>query len=111
MFGSSGWWNWSITCGCGGPKRRANATNCAASSVWARNDQHLVREERALELGERRVGQRPREVDARGFDAEAGTKQSRAASVLAVDMQSLTPLLQELGPMSLRQQQRDLAAR
>ena len=37
MFGSSGWWNWSITCGSGGPKRRAKATNSRGVSFCPRS--------------------------------------------------------------------------
>ena len=64
MFGSSGWWNWSITCGCGGPMRRAKATNCAARDVLRAQREHLMVVERVLERGEGRIGQRLREVDA-----------------------------------------------
>ncbi len=71
MFGSSGWWNWSITCGCGGPMRRAKATNCAALSDCARNGEHLVRIERALEFGKQRVVERLRQIDAGDLDAKA----------------------------------------
>ena len=71
MFGSSGWWNWSITCGSGGPSRRANATNCAGVSDSAREHQHLAAKECRLELGERGVRHRLREIDVRGLQSEA----------------------------------------
>src|SRR5882672_5415610 len=37
MSAYSGWWNWSTTCGSGGPKRRANPRNCEAVSFCPRN--------------------------------------------------------------------------
>src|SRR6267154_3258702 len=37
MSAYSGWWNWSTTCGSGGPKRRANPRNSRAVSFCPRN--------------------------------------------------------------------------
>src|SRR5258708_9924815 len=36
MSAYSGWWNWSTTCGSGGPKRRANPRNWRALSLCPR---------------------------------------------------------------------------
>ena len=74
MFGSSGWWNWSITCGSGGPKRRANATNCAGVSDWPRSTSTWPRKNASLDLGERIGGERARDVDVVGLQSEARTQ-------------------------------------
>ena len=71
MLESSGWWNWSITWGSGGPNRHANADEFRRRELLAAHHQHLPREERALELRERRFRQRVREVDVRSFQPEA----------------------------------------
>jgi len=57
MLGSSGWWNWSITWGSGGPSRRGERHEGAAESFWSRDHQHLPSKNAALELRERRLGQ------------------------------------------------------